>query len=601
MAAILKIKCQNDVHRVPLEDVTLDAVQRAVESLYPEKPAMKYVDDENDLCTLCAATFADFLSLGTRVGDKMLLRIEVTAQPTPPPVADDAPAWGGKLHGLLAGLGPLLEVLKGKGKGVCKGKGKCSEKGKHPWEHAWGSGEPCEGPPLFDVLREGAPFFNACGQGAPFGGCSRSRGVVKIAAALRQLHASGTLSAKTAAAVFVASLGKLASVVADYAGMIDLAASTNPEVVRKVLEELMPHVVGVEGLEQCEAQMRELLLSGDVKASEALLHLLTSLDALPFCSRVSFLEGVYASTQSRIDDLLVQAGPFLASLPRVEAEHSHVACDGCQMCPLVGPRFRCKTRDDYDLCAACFASKDAIDGGECVGHEFEMIIRTDRAAGKGWWLEKGKGKGKGKWKGKRAEAAHQPEGEAAEPEKAKVAEVAHQPEGGATETERGKRCASEGCQFMTTWHPTYCCAACGVRGPDKHGPHCQRVCCSAAQEATDATAAIGQPQSDAVDDTWVTIEAPQRSADPSASAEAAREPAALEPGEPTESKQKFDLSIPVVFEDGRRLAIEWSVGDDIQQVAQEFAEEHNIPPGELPTTIQVILASVASARGQNAQ
>jgi len=38
------------------------------------------------------------------------------------------------------------------------------------------------------------------------------------------------------------------------------------------------------------------------------------------------------------------------------AVHEGVACDGCGMSPLVGPRFKCTVRDDFDLCASCEAS-----------------------------------------------------------------------------------------------------------------------------------------------------------------------------------------------------------------------------------------------------
>ena len=33
--------------------------------------------------------------------------------------------------------------------------------------------------------------------------------------------------------------------------------------------------------------------------------------------------------------------------------HVNVTCDGCNMSPIVGPRYKCLVRDDYDLCTRC--------------------------------------------------------------------------------------------------------------------------------------------------------------------------------------------------------------------------------------------------------
>jgi len=38
--------------------------------------------------------------------------------------------------------------------------------------------------------------------------------------------------------------------------------------------------------------------------------------------------------------------------------HEHVTCDGCGMYPLVGARFKCAVRDNYDLCNSCEAKTD---------------------------------------------------------------------------------------------------------------------------------------------------------------------------------------------------------------------------------------------------
>jgi hypothetical protein len=39
-----------------------------------------------------------------------------------------------------------------------------------------------------------------------------------------------------------------------------------------------------------------------------------------------------------------------------EPVHRHITCDGCGMQPLVGPRFKCAVRPDFDLCASCEAA-----------------------------------------------------------------------------------------------------------------------------------------------------------------------------------------------------------------------------------------------------
>jgi len=46
------------------------------------------------------------------------------------------------------------------------------------------------------------------------------------------------------------------------------------------------------------------------------------------------------------------------------AVHHNIACDGCDVCPIVGPRYKSIVVKDFDLCGMC---------EERLGHEHAMI------------------------------------------------------------------------------------------------------------------------------------------------------------------------------------------------------------------------------------
>ena len=48
--------------------------------------------------------------------------------------------------------------------------------------------------------------------------------------------------------------------------------------------------------------------------------------------------------------------------------HQNIGCDGCQMHPLVGKRYKCKTCKDFDFCENCYKNKQ-----KKHGHEFILI------------------------------------------------------------------------------------------------------------------------------------------------------------------------------------------------------------------------------------
>ncbi|XP_068082847.1 E3 ubiquitin-protein ligase HERC2 [Anabrus simplex] len=54
--------------------------------------------------------------------------------------------------------------------------------------------------------------------------------------------------------------------------------------------------------------------------------------------------------------------------------HQGVSCDGCQMYPITGPRFKCKTCDDFNYCENCFYTK------KLHKHSFNRLVEPGSAA-----------------------------------------------------------------------------------------------------------------------------------------------------------------------------------------------------------------------------
>jgi len=69
---------------------------------------------------------------------------------------------------------------------------------------------------------------------------------------------------------------------------------------------------------------------------------------------------VLTAYRFRVRGLIVQPPPLLKALFEAEVNHPGVACDGCKVPPLKGPRYKCKDCPDYDLCSACHAKPTGL-------------------------------------------------------------------------------------------------------------------------------------------------------------------------------------------------------------------------------------------------
>merc|ERR1712226_1675325 len=182
--------------------------------------------------------------------------------------------------------------------------------------------------------------------------------------------------------------------------------------LRAILQALKTLLGKTKGLEHCAEPLEGVLQGNGESAGHFALSLATSLDVLPFDEQIVFLEAAFTEHWAKIQDLMSHA-PFFFE----HWQHRQVQCDGCQTnagdgCSAIrGPRFKCKSCNNYDLCGECFAKKTTLNGGRCAEHEFECMVADFEGVGcpgmlPGMCGRRGKGMrgkgtcGKGKGKGK---------------------------------------------------------------------------------------------------------------------------------------------------------------------------------------------------------
>jgi len=474
MSITLKVKCGTEVHRILLQEdsVTYEAVQAAIQTVHPDGTAVaKYLDDENDLCTLCPASFSDFLTTATTVSNgRRILKIEVTSGQGATNQNKEGCPMATMLENLLKTNGgnqnPLADIIK------------------HGLEHFKGFAENGG----FDELKN---MFENSGMhgchGRWHGGGGGGGHLRQVKFMLLQLRKNGLLNKKTAAALTVYSLSDVLTHVASHTDKIDWKIRGKMEHVRPVLQDLRQLVAGIPELEHCAASIEDLLSQEAAAPSVTILALLTSLDTMSFDAQIAFFEAFYASQEGRLEELFSKIEPWTSWMPTIPLHHAGVVCDGCE-CAINGLRFKCKIRPDFDLCGDCYTSRADLHAGSQAGREFEMKFWPDSAGpwghmafkgcrwGKGMGKWKGFGKGKAKCGGKRSFHEVDSEGQ----------------------PDQLRKCAREGCSFAATWHATHCCNACANKGNGNHGGRCEKKCAPHEDKpvAEDAPMAVTPEQAD---------------------------------------------------------------------------------------------------------
>jgi len=391
MSFVLKITCNGETYRLTLhEEPTYDSVSRAVAALRPDlapqsvsaplESCAKYEDEDGDLCTLAPQTFDDFLEQqAARTSGAQRVRV-LKLQLMPPE-------------------GPLSGSTKD---------GHVGHTGERPAEPLWeGQCGPC--PELRAGLADGWGGDCQGGQQVCHG---RPKQLLLAAWALRE---GGLLTPAMLASLVLQGLPALAQRAAQEVDKINHAAKSGlSNAWRQFLEDMAAAAADTPGLGPEAAALEAALApSENAGLGEALLGLALVTRDLPFQAQARLAE----ASAERLLALLAELGPAsgadrgpcrwwqkaAAGVTGLLAQHPGVTCSGCGACPIVGPRFKCEARPDYDLCGNCYPRKMELHGAghDGAAHEFQCILWGGHCKGKGKgkgkaWAKCGKGMGKGK-------------------------------------------------------------------------------------------------------------------------------------------------------------------------------------------------------------
>jgi len=406
-------------------------------------------------------------------------------------------------------------------------------------------------------------------------------------------------------------------------------ALSEPE-LRSVLESMKLLLQKTEGLQHCVGSL-EAVLAGDIEsAGRFLLSLLTGLNELDFEQKIAFFEEFCTSWWGKFQDLMSsmqQSIPWAAQM----LQHPHVTCDGCGANPIKGPRFKCQSCPDFDFCGECFAQKRSINDGKCAAHDFHCIMMPGKGmCGKG--MRWGKGMcGKGKRKagdmdsGARncasADKCHGSMcGERQQSPQAKIdacdADVMSFPVEVADgrnlqiEWKRGEDPAVAAAKFAqehTIQHDEVATIIDFILHAEQTVPPAtnekaeEKPMKDVVEEAMPSSllGSLGSLSSPGAGTMKETVPPAPAEKDGEETMKDVVEDDAMEemPTEPDNCKRQrvkceenaaapLRFAFPVMLEDGRELLMEWTTGQDLENVSKSFAQQHGLPTEAVPQLLE---------------
>jgi len=256
MAVVLKVDYQGDLHRLLLSEnfdsLTYQTVWEAVQKLYPmEVIIARYLDEDNDMCTLCEASFPDFVNLASEHNGKKVLKLFLSSQ------ASSRPEAGEERFTLMVDEATPMDNFSERVE---------EEASSAPYMMQY----------MTYMMKMGMGMFKNASQ-RTFKSHNRNpsshhSGLKALKFLILQLHKNDALDAISFAALAIHVLPKLLSRALDKSDELDQKFKRMFLDLRSVVEDVRALVTSTPGLEQCASNIDDMLANeGCAKQSFAAL------------------------------------------------------------------------------------------------------------------------------------------------------------------------------------------------------------------------------------------------------------------------------------------------------------------------------------------